>query len=135
MSMTFQIASINSLRLLAKDGKWAVNPDFRTIFRGITSSAPQPLDVVEEDGLYLTEICRHGPCMMFNFLRRVPEAPLSENSKVCATSKIVDHHRVAPQGSTGTVLRIYGDGVAYEVEFTSPHRVVVFATRKQLGPA
>ncbi len=70
---------------------------------------------------------------MFDFFKKRPDTLLSEHSRVRAVDVIRDGVRVAAEGSTGTIVRIYGGGQVYEVEFTSPEHVVVFASRKQLS--
>ena len=59
----------------------------------------------------------------------------AELERVALKEAITSDRRVLPRGATGTVVTIWGDGQAVEVEFTKPFAALVTLQPKQLERA
>ncbi len=68
--------------------------------------------------------------MASNVVRRSSDPTIMEHDVVRLSDAIVSDEGLIPVGETGTVVHIYRDGTAFEVEFDAPfHVVTVMATK------
>ena len=58
-----------------------------------------------------------------------------ELSEVSLTHAIEAEGFVMPSGATGVVMAAYADGLAHEVEFESPHHLVLTLEAGDIRPA
>lgn len=58
-----------------------------------------------------------------------------EHARVRAVTEIHEGDEYVPAGATGTIVHIIAGGIGYDVEFTSPKRIVLSASRSELEPA
>jgi hypothetical protein len=58
---------------------------------------------------------------------------IEELTTVKLTRPIDTGDRILPAGASGTVVHVYPDGRAYEVEFTRPFHVVATVAREDVA--
>ena len=66
---------------------------------------------------------------MFNTAKQTPVDAFAELSRVAVVRALHQGDDIVPEGAVGTIVHVYAEGEAFEVEFSTPAGTVILAKR------